>query len=230
MVRDGVEVAHLDPVDSDGSFDDPSASSPLLTSAPCARSRISPYLLGLGAPSPINDFAGIEKVARRLADRTGDTVYVAMRRLDGVHYLTRADGSYPIRAVVVEVGETVPLGATFAGIALLSWHEPEAVEARLLANERLWRTMRAAELPDLQDTVAAVRRAIAQVHERGYFFDRDTVMRGVSGMAAPIPSRTADPYMAITISAINDRLPPSRVDELAPLLLEAAREITASIR
>lgn len=68
------------------------------------------------------------------------------------------------------------------------------------------------------------------MHERGYFFDKDTVMRGVSGMAAPIPSRTADPYMAITISAINDRLPPSRVDELAPLLLEAAREITAFIR
>ncbi|MGW2695587.1 hypothetical protein [Streptomyces sp. NPDC001296] len=51
-----------------------------------------------------------------------------------------------------------------------------------------------------------------------------------SGMAAPAPSRTTDPYMAMTISAINDRLPPSRVDEPAPLLLEAAREITAFIR
>ncbi|MFK0151576.1 IclR family transcriptional regulator [Streptomyces sp. NPDC090493] len=188
------------------------------------------YLLGLSAPSPINDFTGIEKVARRLAEQTGDTVYVAMRRLDGVHYLMRADGSYPIRAEIVGVGETVPLGTTFAGIALLSWHEPEAVEAQLLANERLRRTLKAAEMPDLQDTLTAVRQAIAQVHEHGYYFDQDTVMRGVSGIAAPIPSKTASPYMAVTISAINDRLPPERIEELAPSLLEAARRIGAFIQ
>lgn len=34
------------------------------------------------------------------------------------------------------MGRTVPLGATFAGVALLSWHEPEAVEVQLRANER----------------------------------------------------------------------------------------------
>ncbi|MDT0469829.1 IclR family transcriptional regulator domain-containing protein [Streptomyces gibsoniae] len=168
------------------------------------------------AVPPINDFVGIEKVAPRLADQIGDTVYVVMRRLDGVHYLMRADGSYPIRAEIVEVGETVPLGTTFVGIALLSWHEPEAVEAQLLANGRLRRTMKAAEMPGVQDTLTAVCRAIAQVHERGYYFDQNTVMRGVSGMAAPIPSKTAPPYMTVTISAINDRLPPRRIDELAP--------------
>ena len=188
------------------------------------------YLLGLGAPSPINDFAGLKKVVHRLADQTGDAVYVAIRRLDGVHYLMRADGSYPIRAEIVEVGETVPLGVTFAGVALLSWHEPEAVEAQLLANERLRRRMKAVEMSDVQDTVTAVRQAITQVHERGYFFDKDTVLHGVSGMAAPIPSKTSEPYWAITFSAINDRLPPARVDELAPLLLEAAREIGTFIR
>jgi DNA-binding IclR family transcriptional regulator len=189
------------------------------------------YLLGLSAPSPIDDHAGLQQVARRLADQSGDSVYVAVRRADGVHYLVRADGSYPIRAELVEVGQTVPLGATFAGIALLAWHEPEAVEAQLLANERLWRSLQAAQTPDLKDTLAAVRREIAQVHERGYCFDKDTVMRGVSGMAAPVHSKTtAEPYMAITISAVNDRLPPERVEELAPLLLAAAQESSAFIR
>ncbi|MER8029901.1 IclR family transcriptional regulator [Streptomyces bauhiniae] len=187
------------------------------------------YTLGLSAPSPIRDFAGIERAVRRLAERTGDAVYVAIRRLDSVHYLTRAEGSYPIRAEIVEVGETVPLGVTFAGIALLAWHEPEAVEAQLRANQRFRRTVRGAS-QDFHETLVTVRQEIAQVRERGYCFDRDTAMPGVSGMAAPIPSETAKPYMALTISAINDRLPPARVEELAPLLLRVARELTPCIR
>ncbi|WP_255285505.1 IclR family transcriptional regulator domain-containing protein [Nocardia pseudobrasiliensis] len=131
---------------------------------------------------------------------------------------------------MAEAGQTVPLGMTFAGIALLSWHEPDAVEAQLLANEQPCSTADTAAGRDFHDTLAAVRREIAQVQDRGYCFDKDTVMQGVSGMAAPIPSKTATPYMAITLSAINDRLPAQRVEELAPLLLEAAREAGAFIR
>jgi DNA-binding IclR family transcriptional regulator len=83
----------------------------------------------------------------------------------------------------------------------------------------------------LKDTLAAVRREIAQVHERGYCFDKDTVVRGVSGMAAPVYSKTtAEPCLAITISAVNDGLPPESVEELAPLLLAAAQESCAVIR
>ncbi|MFF8883568.1 IclR family transcriptional regulator [Streptomyces flaveolus] len=187
------------------------------------------YTLGLSAPSPIQDFASIERAVRRLAEQTGDTAYVAIRRLDSVHYLTRAEGPYPIRAEIVEVGETVPLGVTFAGIALLSWHEPDALEDQLRANRRFRRTVRGAP-QDFRETLATVRQEIAQVREHGFCFDRDTAMPGVSGMAAPIPSESAKPYMALTISAINDRLPPRRVDELAPLLLRTAREMTSYIR
>ncbi|MFB6674294.1 IclR family transcriptional regulator [Streptomyces sp. NPDC056390] len=187
------------------------------------------YMLGLSAPSPVRDLAGIEKTARRLAGQTEDTVYVAIRRPDGVHYLLRAEGSYPIRAYFVEAGETVPLGVTYAGIALLSWHAPEAIDAQLLVHEPLRRLMGAATL-DGDTVAAAVRRQVAEIRERGYCFDTDTVMPGVSGMAAPIPSRSSDPYMAITITAINDRLPPQRVSELGPLLLTAAQDIAEFIQ
>lgn len=187
------------------------------------------YLLGLNAPSPVHDLAGVEKTARHLAEQTEDTVYVAIRQAGGVHYLLRAEGSYPIRAHFVEAGETVPLGVTYAGIALLSWHAPEAVDAQVLVHEPLRRVMGADTLDN--DTVAAtVHQQIAEIRERGYCFDKDSVMPGVSGMAAPIPSKSSDPYMAITITAINDRLPPQRVRELAPLLLTAAQDIAEFIR
>ncbi|MGW4291090.1 IclR family transcriptional regulator [Streptomyces sp. NPDC004673] len=186
------------------------------------------YTLGLSAPSPIRDFVGIDRVARRLAEETGDTVYVAIRRSGGVHYLARHEGAYPIRAELVDVGETMPLGVTFAGIALLAWHEPDAVEAQLRAGQPEL-TLRGASR-DFHDTLAAVRRSIRQVRESGYCHSVDTVMPGVSGVAAPIPSATSEPYMALTISAINDRLPLRRVEELAPLLLRRVREMEPFIQ
>ncbi|MFJ6727886.1 IclR family transcriptional regulator [Streptomyces sp. NPDC091281] len=179
------------------------------------------YVLGLGAPSPVRDPDSVREIARDLARRTGDTVYVAVRRLDGVHYLIRADGAYPVRADLVEVGETVPLGATYAGIALLAGHGPEAVDARLRANHALRRTMRVPG-PDLDTLRTAVGRQLVQVREYGYCFDRDSVMPGVSGMAAPVPTASGEPYLAVTLSAVTDRLPTSRVRELAPLLTAAA--------
>ncbi|MCK8681435.1 IclR family transcriptional regulator [Streptomyces lichenis] len=186
------------------------------------------YLLGLGAPSPIRDHDAVRQVAQELAGRTGDTVYVAIRRLDGVHYLTRADGGYPIRAEIVEVGETVPLGVTYAGIALLAWHEPERVEAQVRANAALRRLMRF-PVAGPEETLTSVRRQITQVREYGYCFDKDTVMPGVSGMAAPVPSAASDPYLAITLSGVNDRLPAARIRDLAPQLLEAAGELARYI-
>ncbi|MFJ4970046.1 IclR family transcriptional regulator [Streptomyces sp. NPDC088755] len=207
------------------------AASGLVEQRPGRRYGLGPtlYVLGLGAPSPIEDVAALRRVARQLTRRTGDTVYVAIRRLDGVHYLFRADGSYPIRADIVEVGETVPLGATYAGVALIAWHEPEAVEAQLRANHALQRLMRVRTAP-LDRTLTAVRRQLVQVRAYGYCFDSDTVMPGVSGMAAPVPSATSEPYPAVTISAVSDRLPTARVRELAPLLLDAAAEMSAAIR
>ncbi|WP_067837585.1 IclR family transcriptional regulator [Nocardia lijiangensis] len=189
--------------------------------------RLGPalYALGLSAPSPIGDYGGIERCAQRLADSTGDTVYVAIRQLGGLHYLLRAEGSYPIRARVVDVGETVPLGVTYAGIALLAWHAPEDVEAQLRANEPRRKRL-GFDVSNFAARLSSVRRQIIDVRQHGWCFDTDTVLSGVTGMAAPVPSRTRRPYMAITISAINDRLPPERIRALREPLLGAAREIT----
>ncbi|MER7394948.1 IclR family transcriptional regulator C-terminal domain-containing protein [Streptomyces sp. NPDC000151] len=89
------------------------------------------------------------------------------------------------------------------------------MDAQLLVHEPLRRRMRA-DIPDRAVVAAAVHRQITEIRERGYCFDRDTLLPGVSGLAAPIPSATSDPSMAITMSAINDRLPPERIRELAP--------------
>lgn len=76
------------------------------------------FLLGLRAPRPQWDLPEIRQVLEALAEQTGDTVYLAMREFDGVRYLMRLEGNYPVRALVVEVGESKPFDETYSGLAL----------------------------------------------------------------------------------------------------------------
>jgi DNA-binding IclR family transcriptional regulator len=206
-------------------------ASGLVEQRPGRRYGLGPatYVLGFSAPSPVRNVNALRHVALQLARRTGYTVYVAIRRLDGVRYLLRADGSHPIRHYVVDVGQTVPLGCTYAGIALMAWHEPDAVEAQLKANFTLQRLMRAPTAP-LEETLTVVRRQLVQVREYGYCFGHGTVVPGVSSMAAPVPSSSGEqPLLAVTVSAVSARLTASCADRLAPLLLAAAADMSAEM-
>ena len=89
---------------------------------PDKRYTLGPALfsLGLSAPSPIRDIARIRQLAQGLADHCGDVVYVALRKFDGVHYLVRAEGSYPIRTHLVSENQSKPFTASYSGLALLA--------------------------------------------------------------------------------------------------------------
>ena len=194
---------------------------------PSKRYRLGPelFLLGLSAPAPGWDLASIRRVADSLAEYTGDTVYVALRQFDGVHYLLRTSGDYPIRTHVVNVGDTKPFTSSYAGIALLAQMD-ERDRERAIAN-------RSFDVPESSLTSinveAMLRDAIAQVQQRGFCSGTGIVMPGVAGMAAPVLMSDRPAYMAITISAVDDRLPPARIEELAPALLDAARQLASTI-
>lgn len=191
---------------------------------PSKRYRLGPelFLLGLAAPAPGWDLASIRSVAESLAEETGDTVYVAMKQFDGVHYLLRTSGAYPIRTHVVDVGDTKPFTSSYAGIALLA-HMDDRDRERAIANRSF--DVPESALVDFDDVEQMLRATIAQVQERGFCSGTGVVMPGVAGMAAPVlvPDRPA--YMAITISAVENRLPVERIEELAPALLSAAAQL-----
>lgn len=67
---------------------------------------------------------------------------------------------------------------------------------------------------------------LVQVRTTGFCLCRDIVWPGVSGIAAPIPSRAGRPYLAVALTAVNERLPDERAKSLAPLLTAAAHEIS----
>jgi DNA-binding IclR family transcriptional regulator len=183
------------------------------------------FMLGLNAPTPGWDLTAIRPIAERLAEISEDTVYVSVRQFDGVHYLLRTEGAYPIRAQLVDVGDTKPYTSSYSGLALLSTLGASEQETALAS--------RSFDVPEgwLGDTdVAGLLRAkLADVAALGYCGGASVVMPGVAGMAAPVASRTQRPYMALSISAVEARLTPERIAGLSPHLLEAAHQISLLI-
>ncbi len=185
------------------------------------------FTLGLSAPSPIQNMTAVREVAQDLATLCGDVVYVALRQFNGVHYLVRAEGAYPIRTHLVAVGDTKPFTSSYSGIALLS--QMTQAEQQVMIN-RL-------ELDAPKEWVAAHRNQlrrmlwerIAEVQELGYCAGPNMVMPGITGIAAPVPSNTQTPYMTISISAVEQRLSTERIASIAPRLLEAAQSISQFI-
>lgn len=181
------------------------------------------YLLGMSAPAPAIDLAAVRQVLQQLAEACGDTVYFATRQFDGVHYLLRVEGSHPVKALLVEVGETKPYTSSYAGLALLAGlTEPEqsrAIEHRRFDAPEGWHGE--------ADVAELLREKLSEVGELGYCAGSGTVYPGIAGMAAPVPNADGAPLFAVSISAPEDRLTPFRTEELAPMLLHTVAKIAA---
>lgn len=186
------------------------------------------FLLSLNAPSPILDPELMRRVATGLAQQTGDTVYVSIRQFDGVHYLLREEGPYPIKVHAVTVGETRPFTSSYSGIALLAHMDDERRERAI---EMLHRDAPAGTAAADPGTFRdLVREKIGDVLREGFVWGPNLVMPGVAGIAAPIPSRSSEPYMAMSISAVEQHMPTARVPELKAILLRAVARMSAAIR
>ena len=97
------------------------------------------YEVGLAAAPafPLRDLC--RPVLDRLAQRTGDSIFLLVRSgLDAV-CLERVEGGFPVQAHTLNVGARRPLGVGAAGMALLMSLPAAEVESVLIANAERFR-------------------------------------------------------------------------------------------
>lgn len=184
------------------------------------------FELGLAAPNPITLFPQVRSIVEELAASTNDTAYLMLRSYEDVLCAWRAQGAYPIKANIVALGDRRPLGASVAGLSILA-HLPEEESAQLIeANS--------AYLPDFcRMTAADVTRHVQEARGKGYAVGVNAVMEGVTAVGMAVPASYRHPYLALSVSAINARIPPERIAELVIQLKRCAAkiaDITASKR
>jgi IclR family acetate operon transcriptional repressor len=120
-------------------------------------------------------------------------------------------------------GTRMPLHCTAMGRVLLATLPETARESALASLDLKPYTPRTIVDP------AALRASLAGVVERGYAVDDEEFAVGVRCLAAPIRDHTGGVVAGVSVTALAARMPPARDAAVAPLVLEAARQISQSL-
>lgn len=163
----------------------------------------------------------VEPSLQRLVRRTQDTVYLIARVGDEAVCLDCQEGSFPIKALTLNLGDRRPLGIGAGSLALLAALPDDEVERILLTQAK-------ARAP-FPFTETRLREMIAATRRNGYAYNDVHVFQGMetitdmAGVGIAIRRSDGAPVAALHLTAITSRLLPPRRDEVvAGLRREAA--------
>ena len=170
----------------------------------------------------------IEELARpslvRLAEETGESAFLSIRRGAETVCLLREEGSFPIRSFVLHEGVRFPLGVASAGLAILAYLPETEVDVLLGDGAELTARWGGQHSP------ASIRANLARTRETGYAVNPGLILEGSWGMGAAIFDRSGRPGWALSLTGIEPRFKPERQKVLGQLLLDEASRITQTLQ
>jgi DNA-binding IclR family transcriptional regulator len=156
-------------------------------------------------------------ISRQLAADTGETVNVAVLADRSALYLDQVAGSSALQSHNW-VGQHIPLHATANGKVLIADLDDRAL-GDLLGKLQQYTKQTVTTAKKLRDELAEVR-------EQGYAVAVDELEVGLAAVAAPIRNAHGDVIASMSVSGPTFRLPDKRIDEIVPVLVEAAAEVS----
>lgn len=175
------------------------------------------YELGLAAEPRFRLKELAAAALDRLAEQTGDTIFLAVPSGPDALCIDRREGSFPIKAFTVEVGTKLPMGVGVGGLAML---------ASLSDEER--RHVMAQNMPRLaQHGDLSPRELLELVKEArltGLAHNRSRAP-GITALGVPILAPQGGVAGSISIAAIESRLPPDRASKIGRLMQAEAKAV-----
>jgi len=156
-------------------------------------------------------------LCKQLAAATGETVNLATLSGHSALYLDQFAGPSSLQPHNW-VGQHIPLHATSNGKVLMAWltdADLRELLGRLPAYTEATITNR-----------AALRNELEAVREQGYAVAVDELEIGLTAIAAPVRNAHGDVICSISVSGPTFRLPTDRVEEVVPMIVEAAEELS----
>jgi DNA-binding IclR family transcriptional regulator len=183
---------------------------------------LGPPVVGFGMAAM--DRHGIVEQARphleRLAQVTGDTVYLSVM-LDGRALCAdRAAGSHPVRIVDPEIGDRRPLGSCAGSLALLAWMDDDSMAESL-----------AAQMRERSDDYRVPERAaldelIEESRVRGYAEFANLQIPEIVGVGVPVRGASSQPVAALSIVGTHSRFQQPRLERIVEWLTEEAQSLS----
>lgn len=148
---------------------------------------------------------------RRLARQLGDAVFLIGRDGTDSVGIHREIGDYPMQILASHAGKRHPLGVGSAGMALLATL-PDA-EARRVVKAN---SSRLEEYGGI--SAEMIDRLRINTRQRGYSVMQNYAVSGALGVGCALTRADGAPVLAMSVSAITDRMPIARQAETARLL------------
>lgn len=148
---------------------------------------------------------------RRLAKQLGDAVFLIGRdgsESVGIH---REIGDYPVQILASYPGKRHPLGVGSAGMAILSALPDAEAKAVMKVN-----SSRLEEYGGI--SAEMIHRLRLNTRQRGYSVMQNYAVSGALGVGSALTRDDGTPVLAMSVSAITDRMPIKRQAETARLL------------
>lgn len=184
-----------------------SAERLLMAASPNGRVRLGPAILALAAAWKLDIVEIAHPHLKRLSEKTGETVDLAVFRKDHLQFIDQVVGQQRLRAVSA-VGEIFPLTTTANGKACLALMD-DATIARLLGGS---------------GPSKALRAELAEIRQTGVAYDDAEHSHGISAIGAAFRDPLGTLY-AISVPAPTARFNAERT-RLKPLIL-ATRDTLA---
>ncbi|WP_232825075.1 MULTISPECIES: IclR family transcriptional regulator [Salinicola] len=159
---------------------------------------------------------------RRLTALSGETANLGIRDDGMVVYLAQSESQQMMR-MITRLGSRAPLHASGVGKALLAWM-PEQEFERVMGGRVL-----EGETPNTLTDLETLRAQLETIRRQGYAVDREEHAIGLNCVAATLHDESGLPLAAISVSGPVARIDDSRLPELAALVADTAREITARL-
>ncbi|HEV7664717.1 MAG TPA: IclR family transcriptional regulator [Chloroflexota bacterium] len=179
-------------------------------------------LVGLGAAAA-NRYGLAELAApacQRLADRTGDTIYLSLRRGTEVVCVDRLEGNFPIKVLTWDVGDRRPLGLNASGLAILAALPDDDVSRIIDTNaSRIERYTG-------HDPVG-VHALVERTRRRGYAFNEGYSAPGMAAVAVPIRGSQGEPLASLCVAALDSRLDAERRETVIHWLRDEASDLSS---
>ncbi|QTD95113.1 IclR family transcriptional regulator [Burkholderia anthina] len=168
-----------------------------------------------------------QPVLDRLAESSGELARLGVVEDDHITFVGKAQGAKSGLRYDPDMGSQPPLHCTASGQAWLATLPDErAIE---LVSKQGGLSAKAQNVPRAPKTIQQFLKDLNGARARGYGVAIETYEIGMTSLAAAVRNPvTGEVVGIVSLAGPTSRLPESRLKELAPLLLEAASDMSAA--
>jgi len=182
--------------------------------------RLGPEVYAFGIS--VNNIFDIKSIAQpsfeRLAQTTGETVYLGIRCGYDAVCLDKRQGQLPQNAEFLQINDRWPMGIGSFSLAILAYLPDNEIDDMVAFNR-----LRSGE----DKAFSKIASGIQKTRKNGYALTRTRSARGISGIAVPVFDRRRYPIASLCAVSTLDRMKGAYLTGLASALSHEAEIMSA---